>query len=442
MSGFGGSRGHGHPVREARARGDALADRFQGHELDALLVRAIPEGRFVRHREAFRNLRQLGRIERRHRNLQGQGGILPDIAQIGRTRHPPRLGGVAVACDQPVRLLLQCRQKGIAFFQVEGVEGLIEGTDALMLDIGEQQAERAEQPGGGRHENPVAPKRLRQIADMDAAIAAERHERKSRRIEATLRRHRAQGAHHPGVRDQMNAVGGHRRVLSQPSGDGAERRLRFFPVQSQLAADQGAWIDIAQMQVRVGYRRLRPALVVTDRARHRAGAVRADLNATAGIDPGDAAAARADFGDIDGRRLDQIARSLGHAVTESRVPADLGLRRHRKTAVGDDRGLGRGTAHVKHDAVAEAELPAKAMGADDAGGWPGFDHEDRLLRRHPRRQHAAVRLHDVERHADPDVPQPCLQTVDIALDHGPDIGVHDGRAGTLVFLNLRHQFAR
>src|SRR5262245_37469120 len=68
-----------------------------------------------------------------------------------------------------------------------------------------------------------------------------------------------------------------------------------------------AWRDPAQHDIGVSRRGLRPAAVITDRPRVRAGAFRSDMEQPACIEPGDGAATRANRMDVDERDRDRYA---------------------------------------------------------------------------------------------------------------------------------------
>ena len=95
------------------------------------------------------------------------------------------------------------------------------------------------------------------------------------------------------------------------------------------------------------------ALAVARRPGHGAGALRADLEAAAGVDAGDAAAAGADGLDVDHRRAQRVALDF------------LEVRAPRLPAI--DRGdVAAGAAHVEGDEVAVARREAEEGAADDA----------------------------------------------------------------------------
>ena len=97
----------------------------------------------------------------------------------------------------------------------------------------------------------------------------------------------------------------------RPSGVG--HLLRDGPpgelaVEAQ-AARQPLVVEVAERDVGVGQRRLGAAVGVARGSRDGAGAARPDVELPGVVDPDDAAAARPDLGDVDGRHAEQEARS-------------------------------------------------------------------------------------------------------------------------------------
>src|SRR5205085_6746502 len=128
------------------------------------------------------------------------------------------------------------------------------------------------------------------------AAPAERHRDEFLRVVPAFDRDEPDRARHARVRDAHNGgcgiVRGKSEWLSDMLGNRSPGRLdveRF-----QLAAERALCIDAAEYDLRVGERRPGVALTVADRARHRTGAFRPDLQQPAAIDPRNRAAARAD----------------------------------------------------------------------------------------------------------------------------------------------------
>ena len=80
-----------------------------------------------------------------------------------------------------------------------------------------------------------------------------------------------------------------------------QRGMRQLASDRKRAAGQRDRIDKAQHHIGVGHGRNDPAAIVTDGSGRGAGALGSDPKRAAGIEPGHAAAACADLGDIDRR---------------------------------------------------------------------------------------------------------------------------------------------
>ena len=134
--------------------------------------------------------------------------------------------------------------------------------------------------------------------------------------------------------------------------------------------------DLAEHDVAVGDGE-RAAAAVAGRARHGAGAVRADAEAAA-VKAADRAAAGRDGVDLEHRRAHP------HAGDGALAGPLVGA--------GEMRDVGRGAAHVEADDMVEAGLRGGARHADDAARRAG---EDRVLAAKGRGVgQAAIRLHE------------------------------------------------
>jgi len=118
-----------------------------------------------------------------------------------------------------------------------------------------------------------------------------------------------------------------------------------------------------------------------------AGALRSDLQRAQFVDPGDAAAARAHFDDIDHRAHHRVA--VG-------VAADVIAFGRERLALAHQRRLGGGAAHVEGHDVVVAQRFAYGGRGDDAADRARFHHHHRPGDRRGGRHHPAVRLHDRE----------------------------------------------
>ncbi len=159
----------------------------------------------------------------------------------------------------------------------------------------------------------------------------------------------------------------------------------------------------------VGDGGLAAAFAVAGRPRIGAGALRADPQHAAVVDPGDRAAARADRDDVEDGRAD-------------RQPVDLAFRGERRLSVLHQADVGRGAAHVEGDEVLEARARRLPRRADHAGGRPGIKRGDGALAHRRCRQAAAIGLHHREAALEARLRQLVLEAMQIAVDHRLDVG--------------------
>ncbi len=148
------------------------------------------------------------------------------------------------------------------------------------------------------------------------------------------------------------------------------------------AAEEIVGVDPAQHEVGIGHRRLAAAAAVAGGAGLGAGALRADLEHAALVDPGDRAAASTDRADVDHRDLDR------------HTPLDLEGGGEALLAADHRRDVGRGAAHVDRDQVVDAEVLRDAAARDHAAGRAREHHVDGRRRGRAERHLAAVRLDD------------------------------------------------
>src|SRR5581483_5064989 len=104
----------------------------------------------------------------------------------------------------------------------------------------------------------------------------------------------ARGIGHVLVDELAHAKGSmlHREV-ERLADIGGERAFGAAAIERHLAAGKSRRIDAAEREVGIGHRRLTAAAAIADRAGLRAGAVRADADASQRVDAGNRAAAGA-----------------------------------------------------------------------------------------------------------------------------------------------------
>jgi hypothetical protein len=183
-----------------------------------------------------------------------------------------------------------------------------------------------------------------------ARFAAEGDESIFPGIAAALARDRLDRADHVRGGDQIGAPGSLLGAHAEGSGDALfDDRPRLGRIEPDRATDQMVGVQIAEDDICVGQGGLGAAAVVAYRTRSSARTLRPDLHCTAGINPDKGPAPSAYLCKVDGRNLQRIARTRQQARADHDPAADRVFERVAQRAVLDDRGLGRGPAHVDWD---------------------------------------------------------------------------------------------
>ena len=275
-----------------------------------------------------------------------------------------------------------------------------------------------------RHEYLAHPELRGELARVHPGGAAEREQRETPRIMAALDGDDAQCARHRGVRDAHDPLSGGVDVHTEPPRDLRDRVVRAADVEPHATAEKRRRIEAPEHEVGVGHGRT-GAAAVARRARIRPGAFRADAEHAAGVDSGKRAAARSDRVNVDDRQA-------------HRHPVELPLATPRHVTV-DQRDVRRRASHVEGEHAAHAGAARDADGAYDASGGPGEHRAHRLRRRAPRRDRAAVRLHDEK---------PCTAALyrrepcEVPRHQRRDVGVDDRGARPLVLARLTDERVR
>ena len=131
--------------------------------------------------------------------------------------------------------------------------------------------------------------------------------------------------------------------------------MRGCDIELLFAAEEIIRVEIAADEVGVGDGRARAAAAVAGRAGIGAGALRADIEEAAAVDPGDRAAARRDRGHVERRHVDLAAR-------------DHAFGRFQRHAAFDEGDVGAGAAHVERDEAAARVILGEIGARLRAGG--------------------------------------------------------------------------
>ena len=191
--------------------------------------------------EVLDQARRGGRIERCHRRLQRQLETLLGVTQIGKAHETAALGRNALAREFAVRFLLRAPARRVDGSEIVVGATLKRGAGVVVLQIGREQAERAEQARIARHQDGAAAERAAEFDAVQRTGAAERHQREILRVIAALDRNNLERAGHVGIDDADHTFG---RILdadTERAGDVAldgrrapsARRARISPSSSR-----------------------------------------------------------------------------------------------------------------------------------------------------------------------------------------------------------------
>ena len=268
---------------------------------------------------------------------------------------------------------------------------------------------------------------------------AEGEERQPPWIAPPLQRVHPCRAGHPLVDDLVDPPGRLVDGDAERLGDDAADRLpRPRDVERHRPAEEEAGVEVAQDDVGVGDRRLRPAQAVADRPRIGARRVGPDLEQSQRVDAGDGAAAGADLDHFDHGEVDRQARALLEAV----AAIDLEAVRQERLSPVDDRELGGRPPHIKgKERVVAGRRPERRRRQRPAGRAALQQAHREAGRRLDRGQRAGGDHHE-ERAAKAGPRQPLLQIAQVALDPCLDEDVGDGRRGPFVLADFRHHVGR
>ena len=371
--------------------------------------------------------RQIGRIQHGDRHLHFE--VLPDVARIDH-RDVPALPGSHAFTPEPILCLrAQTGEPRTDTHPRRLVDRGDFAFDEVERNIGEQHPPRAHGAGFPWHHDHRNAALARDVHRVQRPRAAKGKQRELRKVVTALGRHRPDRPAHVGVGDPNDAVG--RRLSRQAQGrrdvlgnDAPRRRL----VHGHRALEQRHGIEAVQGDLRIGNGRLDPAAAIGDRPWHRTRAVRADLERSHFVEPGDAPPARTDDVNIDHGRLD-------------RVPGDGPVGREHRLAVDDQGYVGAGAAHVKRHEVPKPGDPSHFGRADHTRSRPREASANRKTANRLDRHQAAIGMNRQRLHGNAHLRDPIKKPVQVELHAWPDRGVHRGRRQPLVLAELGKDLA-
>ena len=189
----------------------------------------------------------------------------------------------------------------------------------------------------------LIPSLVAKVADMHRPGAAERCQKGSRDVPASLADVHTYRGRHQFVDDVMDDPRGLCRAHGQRSPDRRhDSLLGGRRVEPHCAAGEVVRREIAEDQIRVRHGRLIAPQTIASRSRIGGGTVRAYLDDTQRVDARDATSACADLDHVDGRYGDGETARLGEAARAR----NFQLVRQRQRASTDQAHLRGGAAHV------------------------------------------------------------------------------------------------
>ena len=233
---------------------------------------------------------------------------MAEIAHVGREAKLYRRLIVALAGERRAAIGRQALHGALDGERVDGRKRRQNRTHKFMHRFGGEHAGGGKDARNRTYQHTPYAQEPRHVDGMQRAAAAERHQRKIARILAALDRHGANGARHIDVRHLTDAV---RRVFdAQPQRPGdmlLHRARRQRRIDRKRSAGERMAVEKAEHHIGVRHRRPIGAAAIAGGPRIATGALRPHDQEPAGIDAGHRAAAGADFGNVDRRRLQHVA---------------------------------------------------------------------------------------------------------------------------------------
>ena len=331
--------------------------------------------------------------------------------------------------DRPQALLLEGPEAVLDQLAVPGVEPGAMGLHRVVAQRRDQAAERREGAGVRGHDDARDAALPRERARVHGAGAAVGDQREPAQVVAALHRDQAQRAQHARVGDLHDAVGGLERREAEPPADGLHRAPGEVGADTNSPAIEPRRVQVAQHEVGVGHGGQRAALAVAGRAGDGARALRAHLERADLVHARERATACADG----------LHRHHGQAHREI---GQLPLRRGLGRAIADEAHVGGGAAHVESEGTIDPECARHVGGRGDPRGGAGERHGERARLGRGHRHHAARRVQQAQGGAARGAAERGGEPVDVAGGQRHHARVQRGRAGALVFPELRVDLAR
>ena len=193
-------------------------------------------------------------------------------------------------------------------------------------------------------------------------------------------------------------------------------------------------VHISQDHVGVGDGRFGSASAITGRSGDGTGAPGSDAQRATVVYPGQAAASCADLNNIVRRDAQRITGTLAQSPSPVDARPHLAFCGFNRLAIFDKAAFGGCSTHIKRHGLSQANFPGQAGRSQRAGRRTGFNHMHRPAAGVRGAHDPAVGLHDLQWWGIS--PQLCFQLVQVASDHGHEVGVQSRGGGAFVLADL------
>ena len=194
---------------------------------------------------------------------------LPGIADVGEAGDDDRLAGHAFGDEGALGLGLELAVAGVQHLRRGAPAADRQRPHELVLDLGQEQAGRAEDARRERHEHAAHLQRARDRGGDHRPVAAEAAEHEVARIPAAVGRDRLDRSRHRRDGELEDAVGGLGRVPAERRRHRLERARGRVGIDRDRPARQVLGVQVAEHDQRVRQRRRVAAEAVAGRARDR-----------------------------------------------------------------------------------------------------------------------------------------------------------------------------
>ena len=300
----------------------------------------------------------------------------------------------------------------------------------LVLDRRRQQTLCRLHSGMTRHHDTRDGELLGQRRRVQGSAAAKGHHGEVPRIKSLSDGHQAHALRHLGIQHPVDAVGRVSHADAQRAGnvllDGA---CREPGIQGHAAAGKVGGVQQPQHQGGIGHRGSLSTAPVAGRPRIGTGGIRSDTQPSGGVQPRDAAPARADGVDV-------------HHGRTYRIAVDESFRAHQRLSSADQGDVAARAADVHGDDVGAAGGGTRLGRADDARRGTGQEQAHGPRGRGGRGAHATPGLHHLQRRAHTRFVELRAHAREIARQHRLDVCIEGRHHGALVLAKSRVHLAR